>query len=346
MASSEYGIETRGLVKRFPRQAGWRALLRRQEGKLALDGVDLRVRHGEIFGLLGPNGAGKTTLAKILAGLLLPTAGKAFINGLDVVEHSLEVRRRIGLVYGDERTFFWRLSVYENLRFYATLYGMPPREADRRIRQLLDIVDLSSAAHVRMDLLSSGMRQRAAIARGLLNEPQILLMDEPTRNLDPVGAQEVRRLIRQQVTAGDRHTVLLATNLMAEAEQLCDRLVLLKEGRICLNGTIEEIRQTVQVDEMHVLVVSGIEKAALEALAAVPAVASVRVEQLGNGTYEVSLGVARGCPAVPQAIRQIVTSGGYVWSSRPRELSLEEVFRLAITEDGAKMPHSAAGRTS
>ncbi len=342
----EYPIETRGLVKRFSRDSSWRSLLRRGRDKLALDGVDLRVQPGEIFGLLGPNGAGKTTLMKVLAGLLLPTAGKAFVGGLDVVEQSLGARRQIGLVHGDERTFYWRLSVYENLRFYARLCRIPKEDGERRIRELLDLVDLTSVAHVRMDRFSSGMKQRAAIARGLLNDPQILLMDEPTRNLDPVAAQDVRRFINERVAADGRRTVLLATNLMAEAEALCDRLALLNEGRICLAGTIDDFRRAVQVEEMHVIAVSGIEREKLLALSAIPAIRSLTVSASEDETYKVCLGTARGSSAVPQAIRHIVADGGYVWSSKPRELSLEEVFHLAIRGDGARIAGAGKGATS
>ena len=334
---SEYPIETRGLTKRFSRDPGWRALLRPGKKKLALDGVDLRVRPGEIFGLLGPNGAGKTTLMKVLAGLLLPTAGTALVGGFDVAAQSLEARQLIGLVHGDERTFFWRLSVYENLRFYARLCRIPKGDDERRIWELLEVVDLTSVAHVRMDRFSSGMKQRAAIARGLLNDPQILLMDEPTRNLDPVAAQEVRQFIRERVAEGGRRTVLLATNLMAEAEALCGRLALLNEGRICVAGTIDDLRRTVQVEEMHVIAVSGIEKDNLLALSAIPSIQSLTVSASDDETYKVCLGTARGSSAVPQAIQHIVADGGYVWSSKPRELSLEEVFHLAIRGDGARM---------
>ncbi len=343
---SEYPIETRGLTKRFSRDPGWRALLRPGKKKLALDGVDLRVRPGEIFGLLGPNGAGKTTLMKVLAGLLLPTAGKALVGGFDVAAQSLEARQLIGLVHGDERTFFWRLSVYENLRFYARLCRIPKGDDERRIWELLEVVDLTSVAHVRMDRFSSGMKQRAAIARGLLNDPQVLLMDEPTRNLDPVAAQEVRQFIRERVAEGGRRTVLLATNLMAEAEALCGRLALLNEGRICVAGTIDDLRRTVQVEEMHVIAVSGIEKDNLLALSAIPSIQSLTVSASDDETYKVCLGTARGSSAVPQAIQHIVADGGYVWSSKPRELSLEEVFHLAIRGDGAHMAGPGKGANS
>ena len=190
MSQPAFVIETQRLMKRFPRQRGWRNLLS-PVYRTALDGVDLQVRRGEVFGLLGPNGAGKTTIMKILATLVLPNGGRAFVDGLDVVKHGTEVRRRIGFVYGDERTFFWRLSVRENLLFYSALYRMPGDRARRRIDELLEIVGLTEAADVRMHYFSTGMKQRAAIARGVLTDPDIVFMDDPTRSLDPVATFEM-----------------------------------------------------------------------------------------------------------------------------------------------------------
>ncbi|MBI5285482.1 MAG: ABC transporter ATP-binding protein, partial [Chloroflexi bacterium] len=205
-------IETHDLVMQFPRQQGWKSFFKREPGKLALSGVTLSIPKGEIFGLLGPNGAGKTTLVKILSTLTIPTGGKAYVNGLDVVKDSLGVRGRIGVVYGDERTFYWRLSALDNLLFYAALYGIPPTRARERAWELLELVGLKHAAHTRMHHYSSGMKQRASIARGLINDPDILIMDEPTRTLDPMAALEVRRLVKDRVVNESR-TVLIATNI-------------------------------------------------------------------------------------------------------------------------------------
>lgn len=322
-------ILVRSLVKRYPLTPGWRSIFRGTGEKIALDEIDLEIHPGEIFGLLGPNGAGKTTLVKILSTLLLPTSGTALVAGIDVVENSLDVRTQIGLVHGDERTFFWRLSVYENLRFYASLYNLSGRDADRRITEVLELVDLASAAHERMDRLSSGMKQRAAIARGLLSDPKILLMDEPTRNLDPIGAHEVRSFIRDRIVASGR-TVLLATNLMAEAEEICDRVALLNKGSIILAGTIDELRSVVQFDQVHTLLVSNIARDRLVGLSTIPSVCSVTVEPAGDGMFDLQLGVDLASSAVPEAIRRITQDGGSVWSSTPRELSLDEIFRLVI----------------
>jgi len=337
-ADTGFPIETRGLQMRFPGVAGWRSLFKKAPDKIALENIDLSVRRGEIFGLLGPNGAGKTTLMKVLSGLLLPSGGTASIAGFNVVSESLEVRKRIGLVYGDERSFFWRLSVRENLRFYATLYRLSAGEADDRIKRALDLVGLTDAANTRMDRFSTGMKQRAAIARGLLNDPEILLMDEPTRTLDPVASRDVRNFIRERVTDGGRRTVLLATNLMAEGEQLCDRLALLNHGRIRFEGTIQEMRQTIQVEQMHTICVSGVAIDELRRLEAIPAVLSFDLTPVAGERWEVRLGASRDSEVVPQVIRRLVTLGGEVWSSSPHELSLEELFHIAIDGDNAASP--------
>jgi ABC-2 type transport system ATP-binding protein len=323
------GIQTIGLVKRFQSSSGWRALVRRGQPKIALDRVELCVEPGEIFGLLGPNGAGKTTLVKVLSTLILPTAGRASVAGLDVVERAHDVRRRIGVVYGDERTFYLRLSGVENLRFYASLYGIPRAEANSRIGRLLDLVGLSAAADVRMHHYSTGMRQRMAIARGLLPDPEILFLDEPTRTLDPVASRDLRDLVRERVANG-RRTVLLATNIMAEAEQLCDRLAFLSRGRVLFTGSIGEMQRLFQTDESHLIVVSHIERCRLERLRLVPGVESLDVTGAEDGTLRVEVAVARSTPTLPLLIRRIAEEGGEIWSSTPRALSLDEMFRIAI----------------
>lgn len=326
-------ISTRGLVKRYPVRHGWRSVLRPTAEKVALDGIDLEVRRGEVFGLLGPNGAGKTTLIKILCTLLLPSEGQAFVNGQDVVADSVSVRRELGLVYGDERTFSWRLSVRENLRFYAGLYGLGRHIVDQRIPALLDLVDLKVDQDIPMHQFSSGMKQRAAIARGLINDPQVLLMDEPTRSLDPVAAADLRELIRTQVATGQR-TVLLATHQIHEAESLCDRVAVLNRGKLELVGSVGELRAVLRTEDVHRIVVSRVNGSVLDQVKYVPGVLSVRAEPLEDATQVLELDVERDSSALPQVIRMLVDGGGDIWSSTRRELTLEEIFNMALSSDG------------
>lgn len=333
MTNPVHAISTSGLVKRFPREHSWRSLVRGKDEKVALAGIDLAVRPGEVFGLLGPNGAGKTTLIKILCTLLLPSEGQAFVGGLDVVNSSLEIRRKLGLVYGDERTFSWRLSVMENLRFYAGLYGLNRSELDKKIPELLELVGLDVSRDGPMHHFSSGMKQRAAIARGLLNDPDVLLMDEPTRSLDPVAAAELRELIRGRVADG-RRTVLLATHLIHEAEALCDRVAVLNNGRLELVGSIRELRSVLRTEDIHQVVVSGLNGGVLERVQRVPGVRSVKTEHKENSRQHLEIGIEQDSPALPQVIRTLVEGGGDIWSSTQRELSLEEIFNIALSADG------------
>jgi ABC-2 type transport system ATP-binding protein len=188
----------------------------------AVRGITFSVGEGELFGLLGPNGAGKTTTIKMLITLLLPTAGSARVLGYDVVNDAREVRRRIGYVFGGERGLYDRLSAYDNLRYFAELYAVPPRSQRRRIGELLELVGLAGREHERVEGYSRGMRQRLHIARGLLHDPPVMFLDEPTLGVDPVGARELRTTIAQLVDAGK--TVLLTTHYMFEADQLCGRI--------------------------------------------------------------------------------------------------------------------------
>ncbi len=330
-------IQTVDLTKKFWRRRSLRPPFRRGPEKVALDRINLTIQTGEVFGLLGPNGAGKTTLVKILCTLMLPTHGRAIIDGLDVVKNSRDVRRRVGMVYGDERTFFWRLSVLENLRFYAALYRIPGKVADRRIRDLLEFVGLAGDAQVEMHHFSTGMKQRAAIARGLLHDPEILFMDEPTRGLDPLAALELREFLRNRVADG-RRTVLVATHIMAEAEDLCHRVAFINHGRIQLIGSIEQLRSALRAEDAHVLVVSQIDRLTLETLSHLNGVHSVSITPLQPATYRLEVTSERGAAAIPSIIREVVRQGGNVWSSVPQELTLEEMFAIAARERDLAAP--------
>src|SRR5262245_26046037 len=205
-------LETSGLGKVFVRRKPLGDLVRRPfapgERVRALSGVSLSVARGEIFGLLGPNGAGKTTLIKILSGLILPTDGRAVIEGADA-SHGAEARKRLGLVIADDRSFYWRLTGAQNLRFFGRLHGIYGAALEHRITLLLERLDLTSAAASIFANYSTGMRQRLAVARALLHDPPILLLDEPTRSLDPVAARSLRRFVQDELVARDGKTILI-----------------------------------------------------------------------------------------------------------------------------------------
>lgn len=228
-------IAVAGLSKTFHPPAGVRELLR---GRLtrspvrALEDVSFRVAAGEIVCLMGPNGAGKSTLLRILSGLLSPTTGHARVAGLDVASHGVEFRRRVGFVVGDERSFHWPLSGRQNLEYFGALHGYAAAEASARAAQLLARVGLAEVGDRAFRTYSRGMRQRLAVARGLLGAPQVLLLDEPTLGLDPLGARDLRRFLRDDVIRGAGRAAIVGTNDPGEARALCDRILLMDHGRL------------------------------------------------------------------------------------------------------------------
>jgi ABC-2 type transport system ATP-binding protein len=252
--------------------------LRRKTKEIeAVRGVSFAIEPGELFGLLGPNGAGKTTTIKMLITLLLPTAGTAEVLGLDVVKDAQEVRKRIGYVFGGERGVYERLSGYDNLRYFAELYGVPPREQRRRIEELLELVGLKGREHERAEGYSRGMKQRLHVARGLLHDPEVLFLDEPTIGLDPVGARDVRATIASLTAAGK--TVLLTTHYMFEADALCDRIAVISKGKIVAEGTPADLKRGVADGTVVEVEVFGVGEDAVERVRTLGGVKAVAVEE-------------------------------------------------------------------
>ena len=208
---------------------------------VALNGLSLEIEQGQVFGLLGPNGAGKTTTIRILATLLTPTSGRATVLGYDVVREASQVRRNIGLILGGERGLYDRLSGLENLLYFGALNHMDPKVLKRRVNELLDMVGLSERARSRTEEYSRGMRQRLHIARGLLTDPMVVCMDEPTIGLDPESAQQLRQLVPQLAAEGK--TILLTTHYMFEADQLCESIAIINRGELVALGAPIDIKR-------------------------------------------------------------------------------------------------------
>lgn len=223
-----YLIEIIGITKHFPKTT-------------ALKEINLQVKEGEIFCLLGPNGSGKTTLLKILATLILPAGGTAYINGFEIISQPMAVRASIGLVTGEERSFYWRLTGRENLKFYATLYNLRQRTAKDRINYLINLLKIESPDR-RVGEYSAGMRQRLGIARGLLHDPSVLLMDEPTKSLDPGITHELWTFIKDCLGKKEKKAIIITTHNLHEAGQIGDRLGILRNGELISSGTIEELK--------------------------------------------------------------------------------------------------------
>src|SRR6202022_655656 len=255
-----------------------RGFIRRQRVEhVALRGIDLTIGRGELFGLLGPNGAGKTTMVKIFTTLLLPSSGTAKIVGLDVNKDQWAIRKRIGFVFGGERGLYFRLSGLDNLRYFADLYQIPPDVSRRRIQELLEKLGLKGPEHDKVEGYSRGMKQRLPLARGLLNDPETLFLDEPTIGLDPVGARELRVLARDLATAGK--TVFLTTHYMLEADEICDRIAVIKKGEIVAEGTPSSIKTRVEDQGIVEFESEGIDLERIESLRRLAAVATVIVEE-------------------------------------------------------------------
>lgn len=211
----------------------------------ALNEVDFEIQEGELFGLLGPNGAGKTTTVKILCTLLEPTDGYALVKGYDVVKNAGQVRKIVNMVAGGERMLYYRLTGRENLRYFAELYDVPKKEVNSRINTLLELVGLDERADDEVEKYSKGMRQRLQVCRGLINDPQVLFLDEPTLGLDVNIAKDIRKFIREKIIKEQGKTVLLTTHYMYEAEEMCDRVGFLSKGKLVAVGSAEELKRKI-----------------------------------------------------------------------------------------------------
>jgi ABC-2 type transport system ATP-binding protein len=267
-------IEAHELRRTYKTSTG---VLRRKPLEVeAVRGVSFAVEEGELFGLLGPNGAGKTTTIKMLITLLLPTSGSARVLGYDVVADAREVRRKIGYVFGGDRGLYERLSALDNLRYFAELYGVSGREQKRRIGEVLELVGLTGREQERVEGYSRGMRQRLHIARGIVHDPPVVFLDEPTIGVDPVGARDLRQMISGLVQSGK--TVLLTTHYMFEADTLCDRIAVIAKGQVVGAGTPRELKSHVSDRTVVEVEVFGIDEDVVRRLRGMPGVTSVSVE--------------------------------------------------------------------
>ncbi len=230
-------VDVQNVVKTFP------------NGAQAVQGIHLSIQEGEVFGILGPNGAGKTTLLNMISTLLLPDSGDIQILGHSVLKSSREIRQKMNFCSGNAN-FAWSLTLRENLRFYAMLYGMKGMAREEKINHLVQAFEIEKFADRRFDEVSTGTKQRMALAKALLNDPAVLLLDEPTVGLDPDVAQRVRAYIRDYHTRS-KCTLLLTTHYMQEAQDLCQRIAFIREGKVLALGTPEELKTQVKAESME-----------------------------------------------------------------------------------------------
>jgi len=271
---SENAIETVNLTKRFtskiPSEGGF--LRRKTLTVNAIDSINLTVKTSELFGLLGPNGAGKTTLVKLLCTLLPPDSGTALINGYDIVKQQMQVKRSLGTLFSvGERGFFWRLNGYRNLEFYASTYNVPRHKRRERIMEVFKLVGLENSAFELYQKYSGGMKRKLALARTLLPDPPLILLDEPTTGLDVISARNVRDFVKRTVSETGK-TVLYTTHHIEEAAQICTRIGILKQGKIIALGTADALKEKIKNEELIHLTVEQITQAQIEEIRALEGV--------------------------------------------------------------------------
>ncbi len=336
---SDIAIEARQLIKKFPARPGtgdkstpapkrnWNPFAKKEPKPMftAVDGVDLQIQRGEIFGLLGPNGAGKSTTIRMLCTLLEPTSGSAHVNGFDVVKQANDVRRSLGTVLAGERSIYWKLSGRENLEYFAALYHIPSAIAKKRVEELLERMEIKDRANELVEKYSTGMRQRIAIAKALLARPPILLLDEPTLGLDPQAARNLRELISQLKQEG--HTILLTTHYMEEADQLSDRIGIIDTGKVIALDTPAGLKRRIEQKEVIKLEVTGWHTEMGDKLKSITGIENLVSRQQGEADlWEVNMQAQNSRTAIPRIVEHISSNGTRLVNMNIVKPSLEDVF--------------------
>jgi ABC-2 type transport system ATP-binding protein len=303
-------IETKKLTKNF--------------GNLvAVSDLDLYIGAGDIFGFIGPNGAGKTTTMRILVTLLEPTSGAAFIDGLDVSKHGKDVRRRVGYM-PDFMGVYDDLKVFEYLEFFAAAFGIEYKKRKAIVDGVLELTDLVSKRAAPVDSLSRGMQQRLGLARVLIHDPKVLVLDEPASGLDPRARIEMRELLRELKRMGK--TIMISSHILSELEEICDRIGIIEHGQFVFSGTIEEIRPRLGIQSKVRVKVVGDPARAVELLSALPQIQ--KVEPAGD-YLSVTFGEGQNVDGV--IARTLVNAGVDLVYLHPEQLKLDEAF-LQLTK--------------
>ena len=308
-------ISIRNLSKtyRIPSVFPWRKARRIQ----ALTRVQFDCPAEKITCLLGPNGAGKTTIIKILAAIVLPEEGDATILGESVLQGTAGLRKQIGLLTPNERSFYWRLTGRQNLDFFASLYGFRGKKKQERIAEVLSRVGLEPDAHKPFRLYSSGMKQRLSLARAFLPDPRIFLFDEPTTHLDPLAREEIHTLIKKTIVQESKATVLICTHDLAEAQKLADHIVLLDKGTVLAEGSMHSLREKLHTGYRVILEFARIPRSDW--------LQGLRIPDVKEMDKKVELTI-RDLSDVPDIVNAAVQGGGRVTKCSHEEESLEEIF--------------------
>jgi len=310
----KFAIEVKGLRKTFV--SGW---LRKRK-KTALQDLDLSVPQGALWGILGQNGAGKTTLLSILSNLLIPEQGEVRVLGKDIPAHAREICKRINLCSG-HANFLWSLTVRENLDYYAMLYGLSGRRRQQQIEHLVELFDLTEFVKVRFDELSTGTKQKLSLAKALINEPELLLLDEPTVGLDPDVAKRIREYI-QRLHDEQGTTILLTTHNMKEAEILCQQVAFLKDGTIKACGRPQELKRALRLGDSILVYFQG-----PLPVSTVPFLQSITgVYGLQTSNSSCTILVDDHKERLPQVLDIFVSNKIFINNIRIQESNLEDVF--------------------
>ncbi|RMF93799.1 MAG: ABC transporter ATP-binding protein [Candidatus Schekmanbacteria bacterium] len=333
----EYAVETYDIVKNYRELKKYRDYLTapfRKKIITALKGISVKVRKGELFGLLGPNGAGKTTFLKILSTVVLPTSGKALVAGFDVEKEGMKVRRSIGYAMGDERSSYWRLTGRQNLEFFAVLNNLEKREAKKKIEEVLELTGLSKDADRHFKDYSTGMKQKLAIARGLLTDPAVLFLDEPTRSLDPTAAKQLREFIKEEIVRKRGTTVILATHNLSEAETLCDRIAIIDKGKLKACGTIDEIRRIITKGNRYRVELFGDEEDLVSRLKSIKGIDNPSLKNGSeNKVFFCDFYLSDDKLQIKEIVKEMLDRDLNVISFHPVSQSLEEIFSSITEED-------------
>ncbi len=313
-------IEAKELMRIYRSSTGF--LRKKKKETLAVNKVSFSVEQGELFGVLGPNGAGKTTTIKMLTTLLTPTAGSASVLGFDVTRDAVEVRKRIGLILGGERGLYYRVSGRQNLKYFADLYGVPLQGRDRRIQEVLDLVGLSAKADTKVEDYSRGMKQKLHIAKGIIHDPEVIFMDEPTIGLDPQASRETRKLTQDLIDHGK--TILLTTHYMFEADELCRRIAVINNGRIVAMDTPQGLKGLVKDTAVIEVEGFGIDDMVMERVRKLEGVRTVsatvteskqvmRVQVCDAGELLSPVTKALDCKVIDVRVKEPTLEDAYLW---------------------------------
>jgi ABC-2 type transport system ATP-binding protein len=333
---SEYAIEALNLTKTYTSKTRrsqqstglFSFSFREKQTVAAINHLDLKVRKGELFGLLGPNGAGKTTLVKVLCTLLPPDGGTAIVNGFDVKKQPMQVKRSLGTLFSvGERGFFWRLSGYSNLEFYASINNVPRHGRKERIMQVLELVGLKDSAFDLFQKYSGGMKRKLALARALLPDPPILLLDEPTTGLDVTSSRNIRDFIKNDLGKRSGKTVLYTTHYIEEVAQMCDRVAIMNKGKIVALDTPDALRGMTKKGEVADVVVKNMSEAQVSSLRSIDGIISLTAEIQDSVLGQMHLRIRlENVDALPRILDFFFQQKIKLLSFKHEEPTLEDAF--------------------